>query len=59
MVIGHIVNARDQVVAAGSQILPSLDLFRPTRQPPTAKPLSPLNTGSSNPAVSFPRDTCR
>jgi hypothetical protein len=31
------------------------------RQPPTAnrQPLSPLNTGSSNLAVSFPRDTCR
>jgi len=32
-VIGPIVNARDQAVDAGSQILPSLDLFRPTRQP--------------------------
>ena len=29
MVIGPIENARDQIVAAGSQILLSLDLFRP------------------------------
>jgi hypothetical protein len=56
MVIGPIVNARDQVVAAGSQILPSADLFRPTV---IRQPLNPLNTESSYLADSFPRDTCR